>query len=145
MPTDDRFRKVQEAGADFIETARARAEELLRELSRAGENTSDRAQGTLDEVVEGGRRGAEQLVSIIRKEISTQLSLLGLATKQDLADLERRLTSKATGTKATGTKSTGSKAAGPKASAASGSTKAAKKSETGKAAAKPAPAKKTAG
>lgn len=91
MARDDRLKKVQGVGADFLETARARAEEFLRELSRAGGDTQEKAQGALDDLMEGGRKGTEQLVSLIRKEITTQLGLLGLATKEDLAALERRL------------------------------------------------------
>ena len=91
MARDDRLKKVQGVGADFLETARARAEEFLRELSRAGGDTQEKAQGALDELVEGGRKGTEQLVSLIRREITAQLGLLGLATKEDLAALERRL------------------------------------------------------
>jgi polyhydroxyalkanoate synthesis regulator phasin len=145
MPRDDRFRRVQEAGADFLETARARAEEFLRELSRAGEDTSGRAQGALDEIIGESRKGTEHLVNSIRKEISTQLGMLGLATKEDLAALERRLTGKATAApkkaaaKSAGSKSTGSRsAAAPKAAGAS--KPAAKKSP-----AKQTAAKKTAG
>ena len=91
MARDDRLKKVQGVGADFLETARARAEEFLRELSRAGGDTQEKAQGALDELMEGGRKGTEQLVSLIRREITAQLGLLGLATKEDLAALERRL------------------------------------------------------
>ncbi|MBV9662098.1 MAG: hypothetical protein JO337_13165 [Acidimicrobiales bacterium] len=91
MAPDDRLRRVQEAGADFLEAARARAEEFLKELSRAGEDTSGRAHGALDEIIEGSRKGTEQLVSSIRKEINVQLRHLGVATKEDLADLEKRV------------------------------------------------------
>jgi hypothetical protein len=97
MPSDDRFKKAQQAGADWFDTARARAEEFLRELGKASGTTQERAQGALDELVEGGRKGTEQLISSIRNEIATQLGLLGLATKADLADLERRLTGRAAG------------------------------------------------
>src|SRR5579875_1816869 len=99
MARDERLKKVQGAGADFLETARARAEEFLRELSRAGGDTQERAQGALDELVEGGRKGTEQLVAVIRREITNQLGLLGLATKEDLAALERRLTGQAAAVK----------------------------------------------
>ncbi len=105
MARDDRLKKVQGVGADFLETARARAEEFLRELSRAGGDTQERAQGALDDLVEGGRKGTEQLVSVIRREITTQLSLLGLATKDDLAELERRLSSRVTAAETTAARS----------------------------------------
>ncbi|HUE58929.1 MAG TPA: hypothetical protein VMO88_05050, partial [Acidimicrobiales bacterium] len=40
------------------------------------------------------RRGTEQFISSIRREITTQLAALGIATKRDLAALERRLRGK---------------------------------------------------
>jgi polyhydroxyalkanoate synthesis regulator phasin len=95
MARGDRLKRVQEAGADFLETARARAEEFLRELAKASDVTQDRAQGALDDLVGGSRKGTEQIISSIRKEISTQLGILGLATRYELADLEARLNRKA--------------------------------------------------
>jgi polyhydroxyalkanoate synthesis regulator phasin len=139
MAGDDRLRKAQKAGADWLETARVRAEEFLRELSRATDTTEGRAQEAVNDLIEGSKKGTEQLVSSIRTEITAQLGLLGLATKADLADLERRLTGKATGAKKAGP---AKKAApvkkdspGKKATTSSGSKKAA---PTGKAAPKKA-------
>lgn len=96
MARDDRLKKVSGAGADFLETARTKAEDFLRELSRAGGDTQGRAQGAFDELKGGGRRSTEQLVSAIRKEIQNQLGALGLATKADLEALEQRLTGRVT-------------------------------------------------
>jgi polyhydroxyalkanoate synthesis regulator phasin len=138
MPRDDKLKKVQEAGADFLEAARARAEEFLRELAKAGEGTQGKAHGALDELLEGSRKGTETLLSSIRKEISSQLGLLGLATKEDLADLEARLHGGASGTrKAAATKPAADSATAKKATA--------KKAQAKTTAAKKAPAKKTAG
>jgi polyhydroxyalkanoate synthesis regulator phasin len=92
MARDDRFKRYQEAGADFLETARTRAEEFLQELAKMGDSTQKQAQGAVDDLVDGGRKGTEQILATIRREITAQLSQLGLATKQELADLERRLT-----------------------------------------------------
>ena len=131
MARDDRFRKYQEAGADFLETARARAEDFLRELSKAGGTTQGRGKDALDDLLEGSRKGTEQLLGSIRDEIRSQLSLLGLATKEDLASLERRLggsgAARSAASKSTGaSKSASSKAAAPRKTAAkkaSGSSK----------------------
>lgn len=121
MARDDRFKKVSGAGADFLETARAKAEDFLRELSRAGGDTQGRAQEALDDLVVGGRRSTEQIVSAIRKEIQGQLGALGLATKADLQSLERRLS----GRSATATAGAGRATTTRKASA--GSTRTARK------------------
>jgi polyhydroxyalkanoate synthesis regulator phasin len=129
MVRDDRFKRYQEAGADFLEVARSRAEEFLEELAKAGDTTQKQAQGALDELLEGSRKGTEQILTSIRKEITSQLSLLGIATKEDLAALERRLTGQVE----------------PASGGGSPATKAApaKKAPAKKAAAKKVPAKKT--
>lgn len=141
MASDERFKKYQEAGADFLETARARAEDFLRELSRATDTTQKQGRDTLDDLMEGSRRGTEQFISSIRREITTQLSALGIATKRDLAALERRLRGKAAPPEAAPPK----KAAPTKKAAASKKASPAKKSAATKStSAKKATAKKTA-
>ena len=115
MARDERFKKYQDAGADFLETARVRAEEFLRELSKAGESTQRQGRGALDDLLEGSRKGTEQMIESIRSEIRSQLSLLGLATKEDLAALERRLSgTRAAPAKKTATKTSAAKRTAPR-------------------------------
>ena len=140
MPRDERFKKYQEAGADFLETARARAEDFLRELSKATDTTSKQGRDTFDDLMEGSRRGTEQFVASIRKEITTQLSALGIATKDDLAALERRLSGRAAAQKSSGTKSSG---ATKKAGTSNSSSTTKKASSTRKTAAKKTTARKS--
>jgi polyhydroxyalkanoate synthesis regulator phasin len=137
---DDVLKKYQEAGADFVEVARSRAEEFLRELAKAGDSTQSRAQGAFDELVEGSRRGTEQILELVRREITSQLSLLGIATKGDLAKLERKL-----GTGGTATRGMAKKTAPPKKAAPAKKTAPAKKSSPAKkaAATRSAAAKRT--
>ena len=150
MARDDRFKKYQEAGADFLETARVRAEEFLRELSKVGDSTQRQGRGALDDLVDESRKGTEQVIASIRSEIRSQLSLLGLATKEDLAALERRLggsASKSTASKkAAASKSTSSKTTTARkapAKKASGSSQSASSSKS--AAKRSTAAKKTTG
>ena len=63
MARDDMFKKYQEAGADFLEEARTRAEEFLRELAKASGATQKQAQDAFDEMFEGSRKGTEQMIS----------------------------------------------------------------------------------
>lgn len=141
MARDDRLKKVSGAGADFLETARAKAEEFLKELSRAGGSTQERAQGALDDLVEGGRKGTDQLVATIRTEIGQQLKALGLATQDDLAALEKRLSGRSAGAAPSAAKSAPAKKAAAKRVAPSAGAAPVKKAPAKKAAA----AKKTAG
>jgi len=132
MARDERFKKYQDAGADFLETARARAEEFLRELAKATDSTQKQGRDTIDDLREGSRKGTEQFIASVRKEVTSQLSALGIATKADLAALERKLSGRAgsqkaaptkkataakkssTATKSTATKSTAAKSAAKK-------------------------------
>jgi hypothetical protein len=99
----------------------------------------------MDDLFETSRRGSEQLFGIIRREITAQLSLLGLATREDLEALERRLTGRvamakpadAAAKKAAAKKSPAKKSAGKKTAGEKGAGK--------KAPAKKAAAKKAAG
>lgn len=136
MARDERFKKYQDAGADFLETARARAEEFLRELAKATDSTQKQGRDTIDDLREGSRKGTEQFIASVRKEVTSQLSALGIATKADLAALERKLSGRAgsqkaapakkataakkspTATKSTAKKSTAKKSTPRKASAA---------------------------
>jgi hypothetical protein len=91
MPADDPFKRYQEAGADFLEIARARVDEFFNQFARMGGYRQTHAQGAIDDMVEGSRRGSEMVINAIREEIAAQLSLFGIATTRDLEDLERRL------------------------------------------------------
>lgn len=169
MATDDPFKKAAEAGADFLETARVRAEEFLRELAnlsgdwtKAGDATQKRAQAAVDDLVENSRRNTEQLINSIRKEVAAQLSLMGVVTRRELAALEARLTGRKPAEKAPAAKkappaktppatkkapvakkaTTAAKTSVTKASAKKAS---AKKASAAKTSAKKAPAKKAAG
>ncbi|MGC8513501.1 MAG: hypothetical protein ACP5P1_10775 [Acidimicrobiales bacterium] len=86
MPRDEKVRKAQSAGVDFLELARSKAEEFLKELSRSGES----AQEALDDLAKGSKRSTDRFVDAIRTEVSRQLTALGLVTKADLSALEGR-------------------------------------------------------
>jgi polyhydroxyalkanoate synthesis regulator phasin len=91
MNRDETLKRYQEAGAEFLDAARAKAEGFLRDATSAGEATQERATSAVDELLGSGRRGTEQLLDAIRREITTQLKALGVAKIVDLEALERRL------------------------------------------------------
>ena len=67
MAGDDPFRRYQEVGAEFVEAARARADEFLRQLAQMGDSTQRQAQDAVDDLVEGGRKGTGQILTSIRR------------------------------------------------------------------------------
>jgi polyhydroxyalkanoate synthesis regulator phasin len=96
MAQTDTLKRYLDAGMAFTQLTRARAEGIVKEWVRAGEVQRDRTQEAVDELVDRSRRNTEALISVIRKEIASQLGQLGLATKEDLAKLERKLAAKST-------------------------------------------------
>ena len=131
----------------FAAMTQARAEDLVRDLVRAGEVQAEQAQTVIDELVDRSRRNSERLIDAVRAEIRQQMASLGLATKTDVERLERRIadvsaargTRKATSKKAPARKATKS----TKVAAKSGArTAGARKAGARKAGAKKAGAKK---
>lgn len=84
MASNEGFRKYVEAGAVLGQITRARAEEVVRELVGAGEVQRGQAQHWVDDLVERSRKASEELVHLIRAEVSSQLGSLGV-DPEDLA------------------------------------------------------------
>src|SRR5437763_16296210 len=93
MAQNNTFRRYLDAGTAFMEMPRKRAENIVKDLVKSGELQRKQAQQAVDDLVERSRKNTEQVVDIVRREITTQLSTLGLATKDDLARLESRIAS----------------------------------------------------
>ena len=70
---------------------RARAESIVKDLIRAGEVQREQRQQRIEELLDRSRKNTEELVSAVRKELSQQLSSLGVATKADLTKLEKKV------------------------------------------------------
>jgi polyhydroxyalkanoate synthesis regulator phasin len=147
MPENDLLKRLLDAGMTFAAMTQARAEDLVRDLVRAGEVQAEQAQTVIDELVDRSRRNSERLIDAVRAEIRQQMASLGLATKTDVERLERRIadvsaargTRKATSKKAPARKATKS----TKAAAKSGArTAGARKAGARKAGAKKAGAQK---
>ena len=91
MARDDLLKRYQEAGTEFIEATRARAEDFFREVARIGENTQKQAQERVEDLREGSRRSTDQLIDTIRRELINQVAQFSFATRADLARIEARL------------------------------------------------------
>ena len=134
MPQNDMLKRYLDAGIAFTQMTRARAEGIVKDLVKAGELQRDQTQERVDELVERSRKNTEQLLDLVRAEVRQQFSAMGLATKDDIARIEARLS-------ASGSASGRSVASGPaKKSVAKKSV--AKKTTARKTTAKKAPAKK---
>ena len=146
MSKKDAFRRYLDAGSTFTQITRTRAEELVQELVKSGALQRKEAKARVDELIERSRKSSEQLIQVVRDEVASQMSALGISSIEDLARQVASLLNRSTDLvrgqeKAAATTAPAKKAPAKKAAA----TKApAKKAAAKKTAAKKAPAKKTA-
>ena len=91
MPQNDLLKRYLDAGMAFTAMTQARAEAIIKDLVKAGEVQTEQAQKAVEELVERSRRNSEKLAENIRKEIRQQVSNLGLATKDDITRLEKKI------------------------------------------------------
>lgn len=151
MAENDLLTRLLDAGMTFTALTQARAEELVRDLVRAGAVQAEQAQEGVDELLARSRRNSERVIEAVRSEIDDQLGRLDLATRGDLERLVQRFTDVASSLiaqvapdKARPSSSPASPAAVERAPAKKVATEkaATKKAATKKSAAKTAPAKK---
>jgi polyhydroxyalkanoate synthesis regulator phasin len=123
MPQATDWKRALETGMQFTELRRSQARAIVSDLVAHGHLAREHMTAAVDEVVEMSRRRSEDLRKMIQKEVQRQLGSVGLATKADLAALERRLTRANRETKKSApakNKSSASKKAAPKAASKAG-------------------------
>lgn len=143
MAQSDVLKRYLDAGAAFTQLTQKRAEAIVSELVSAGEVQASQASQAVQDLIDRSRATTEALLAQVRGEVKSQVSSLGLATKSDIARLEKRIEAV---TKDSAKKTPAKKAAAKKAPAKKAAAKKApaKKAAAKKAAAKKAPAKKAA-
>jgi polyhydroxyalkanoate synthesis regulator phasin len=125
VPQSSDWRRVMETGMQFTELRRSQARTIVSDLVSQGHLARDQVSAAVDEVVLMSRRRSEDLRRMVQHEVQRQLGSLGLATKTDLAALERRMTranreAKKTATKKTATKKPAAKKSTPKSASKAG-------------------------
>jgi polyhydroxyalkanoate synthesis regulator phasin len=93
MAQRDVLKRYLDAGLSFTAMTTKRAEEIARELVKAGELQRDQVQNLVDDLIDRSRRNSDHLVALVRKEVSAQLGDLGGTLRDELRNLEKRLTS----------------------------------------------------
>ncbi len=149
MPRNDGYRKYLEAAAVLGEITRARAEELVRELMGTGGAQRAQAQQWVDELVGRSRRAAEDILELVRAEVSNQMQALGLDPEElarQAAEILRRSVWAGRRTDEDASRTTGAAKRGPAtarpATKAPATARPATKAPTKKAPTKKAPTKK---
>src|SRR5579864_1875797 len=85
MTENDGLRRYVEAASALTQITRGRAEELVRELIKAGELERHRAQDWVEDLVKASRDRSEALVATVRGEVRQQLKEVGFTNVDDLA------------------------------------------------------------
>jgi polyhydroxyalkanoate synthesis regulator phasin len=85
----DAVRKYVEAGREAL-TPR-RAEDLARTLVREGQARREQVNRLAGDLLQWSRKNSERLRETIRQEVKRQIARSGVATKDDLEPLKRRI------------------------------------------------------
>jgi polyhydroxyalkanoate synthesis regulator phasin len=91
MPQAPDWKQLVEAGMQFTEMRRSQAKRIAQDLMAQGQIARDQVAATVDELVDMSRRRTDELTRIVRQEVQRQLGALGIATRDDLERVERRL------------------------------------------------------
>ena len=140
--------RFRDAGAGLVSLTRGQAQARARDLVSQGLLAQNQVQSFVDGVLEESRRRRDTAISTVRTEVRRQVKLLGLITKDDLAESERRLRkelSSKSASKASGDRKAPVKKTPVKKTTTKTTTKkaAVKKAQVKKAPVKKAPAKKS--
>jgi polyhydroxyalkanoate synthesis regulator phasin len=78
MAQNDTVKRYLDAGMQFTQLSREKAEEFVKELVKAGEVRRKESEKVIETLLERSRKNTEDLVALIRQEIADQLRNLGL-------------------------------------------------------------------
>jgi len=84
-------RKMMLAGIGALSLTREKAEQMVNELVDRGQMSRDEAKKMVQDLINKGEQERSALLTTIRQELNAWRDEMGLATKQDLADLAARL------------------------------------------------------
>jgi polyhydroxyalkanoate synthesis regulator phasin len=85
----DAVRKYVEASREALTPKKA--EDLARSMVKQGQVRRDQAAKLARDILEWSRENSERLLGLIRSEVKRQISRSGLATKDELESLKRRV------------------------------------------------------
>ncbi len=108
MAQNPLIKRYLDAGMAFTQMTQSRAEAIVKDLVKAGEVQAQRTEELVNQLVERSRKNTDRLLEVVRKEVRDQIAGLGLATKDDIARLEKKM-SAAPAKKAPAKKKSGAK------------------------------------
>jgi polyhydroxyalkanoate synthesis regulator phasin len=91
MPQNELFKRYLEAGMQFSQMTRERAEAIVRDLVKAGEVQAEQTQTMVAEVLERSRKNTERFVEQVQAEVRKQLAVAEFVTKDVAARLQSQI------------------------------------------------------
>jgi polyhydroxyalkanoate synthesis regulator phasin len=91
MPQNELFKRYLDAGMQFSQMTRERAEAIVRDLVKAGEVQAEQTQTMVSEVLERSRKNTEKFVEQVTAEVRKQLSVAEFVTKDVVARLQSQI------------------------------------------------------
>src|SRR5688572_33346215 len=87
----DALRRYVDAVSGFTEVSRERAEKILSDLAKRGETRARDMQKAARELADRSSRNQRELVRLVQKEMRRQIETRGLATRDEVSRLQRRV------------------------------------------------------
>jgi polyhydroxyalkanoate synthesis regulator phasin len=91
MAQNDSLKRYLDAGMAFTQLTRDRAEAIIKDFVKAGEIPRKRANESIEDLLERSRKNTEALVALVQEQVKDQLGAMGIATKDDIARLEAKI------------------------------------------------------
>jgi polyhydroxyalkanoate synthesis regulator phasin len=91
MPQNELFKRYLEAGMQFSQMTRERAEAIVRDLVKAGEVQAEQTQTMVTEVLDRSRKNTEKFVEQVQAEVRKQLSVAEFVTKDVVTRLQSQI------------------------------------------------------
>ncbi len=106
MAQNPLIKRYLDAGMAFTQMTQARAEAIVKDLVKAGEVQAAKTEELVNQILERSRKNTDRLLELVRKEVRDQVASLGLATKDDIARLEKQIAGSRSGGATRASKST---------------------------------------
>ncbi len=84
----DKFLSV---GLGLVDLTREKAKILVDELVKKGEIPKEKSEKVIDEISKKGEKARSQLENLIEKKVQKMLRRIGVATKEDLEELKKKV------------------------------------------------------
>ena len=84
MPEDDGWQRYVDAASALAQLARGRVEEIARDLRASGATEGEQARQWTDDLLERSRSVVDEVVDVVRAEVTRQFETLGLGSPEEL-------------------------------------------------------------